>query len=138
MTNARVFPARASALPALTAFVAETGARAGVPPVSCQKLTLLVEELFTNTVLHGHRRDSDEPVRVELEVEPGRIALTYEDTAPPHNPFEDVQPPDETQSVEERLVGGLGVLLVATLAPDAQYQRAEGKNRIHLVMTVPD
>jgi len=138
MIDERVFPARSSALPAVTAFVAEIGARAGVPPGSCQKLTLLVEELFTNTVVHGHRRESDEPVRVELEVEPGRIALTYEDTAPPHNPFEDVQPPDETASVEERLVGGLGVLLVATLAPDVEYRRAEGKNRIHLVMPVPD
>jgi anti-sigma regulatory factor (Ser/Thr protein kinase) len=138
MTDARVFPARASALPAVAAFIAATSARAGIPPGSCQKLTLLVEELFTNTVVHGHRRDSDEPVRVQLEVGPGQIALTYEDTAPPHNPFGDIQRPDETASVEDRLVGGLGVLLVATLAPDAEYRRTEGKNRIHLVMPIPN
>jgi anti-sigma regulatory factor (Ser/Thr protein kinase) len=134
---ARVFPARLSALPEVAAFIAEAGARAGVPAGPCQKLTLLVEELFTNTVVHGHRRESDEPVRVALEVGPGRFALTYEDTAPAHDPFAGVQPPDETADVEERPVGGLGVLLVATMARDVEYRRADDRNRIRLVMVIP-
>ena len=137
VSGARVFPARLSALPEVAAFIAETGAGAGVPAGLCQKLTLLVEELFTNTVGHGHGRESEEPVFVGLDVEPGRIALIYEDTAPPHNPFEDVQPPDETADVEQRPVGGLGLLLVATLARDVEYHRAGDRNRIRLVMGVP-
>ncbi len=136
-SQAGIFPARLTALPEVAAFIAETGAGAGVPQGFCQKLTLLVEELFTNTVVHGHRRESEEPVRVELDVEPGRIALTYEDTAPPYDPFVDVQRPDETADVEERPVGGLGVLLVAALARDVEYHRSEGKNRIRLVLAVP-
>jgi anti-sigma regulatory factor (Ser/Thr protein kinase) len=137
ISSARVFPARLSALPEVAAFIAETGVRAGVPPGACQKLALLVEELFTNTVEHGHAGDSDEPVRVELEVEPGRFTMTYEDTAPPYDPFSGVQPPDETADVDERPVGGLGVLLVATLARDVEYRRVENRNRIRLVMAVP-
>jgi serine/threonine-protein kinase RsbW len=133
----RVFPARLDALPELTAFAAETGARAGVPPGSCQRLSLLVEELFTNTVVHGHRRESDQPVHVGLRIEPGWITLTYEDTAPPHDPFEDVRPPDDTADVEERPVGGLGVLLVAAMARDIEYRRAGDRNRIRLVMALP-
>src|SRR5215831_15488379 len=82
--KARVFPARLTALPDVAAFIADTALRAGIPTGSCQKLTLLVEELFTNTVEHGHRGECDEPVRVGLEVEPGWIALTYDDTAPAH------------------------------------------------------
>src|SRR5215470_16153562 len=117
-----VFPARLSALPATAAFIAETGARAGVSADLCRKLTLLVEELFTNTVVHGHRGDTDEPVRVGLETEPGWVALTYEDTAAPHNPFATVQRPDDTTDVDDRPVGGLGVLLVATLARDVEYR----------------
>lgn len=137
ISYARVFPARLNALPEVAAFIAETGARAGVAPGPCQKLTLLVEELFTNTVVHGHRRESDEPVRVELEVDPGRFTLTYEDTAPAHDPFAGIRRPDDTVDVEERPVGGLGVLLVATLARDVEYRRAEDKNRIRLVLTIP-
>jgi serine/threonine-protein kinase RsbW len=132
-----VLPARLSALPAMAAFIAETGARAGVSADLRNKLTLLVEELFTNTVVHGHGGERDEPVRVGLETEPGWIALTYEDTAPPHNPFEVVQQPDETMDVDDRPVGGLGVLLVATLARDVEYHRADGKNHIRLVVNTP-
>jgi len=137
MSVVKVFPARMSALPELASFIAEAGSAAGVSPDLRFKLTLLVEELFSNTVVHGHRRESDEPVRVGLDVEPGRIALCYEDTAPPHNPFASVQPPDETADVEERPVGGLGVLLVTTLARDIEYRHAEGRNRIRLVVPIP-
>lgn len=121
----------------MAAFITETAARADIPPGSCQKLTLLVEELFTNTVVHGHRQESDEPVRVGLQIDPGQIALTYEDTAPPHNPFEGVLRPDETAEVEGRRVGGLGLLLVASMARDVEYRRAQDSNRIRLVMDIP-
>jgi len=136
LSAARVFPARLTALPEVMAFIVETGAGAGLPPGACQKLSLLVEELFTNTVVHGHRRESDEPIRVGLQIDPGAIVLTYEDTAPPHNPFEDVQRPDETADVEERPVGGLGIFLVATMARDVEYRRDEDRNRIRLVLAV--
>ena len=132
-----VVPARLSALSRMAAFIAETGARAGVSADLCRKLTLLGEELFINTVEHGHRGDSDAPVRVGIETEPGWIALTYEDTAPPHDPFAAVQRPDDTTDVDDRLVGGLGVLLVATLARDVEYHRLDGKNHIRLVVTTP-
>lgn len=137
LLKARIFPARLTALPDVAAFIADTAARDGIPMGSCPKLTLLVEELFTNTVEHGHRRECDEPVRVGLQVEPGWITLTYDDTAPPHNPFEGVRRPDETASVEERPVGGLGVLLVASMARDAEYRRDEDGNHIRLVIAVP-
>jgi serine/threonine-protein kinase RsbW len=130
-----VFPARLSALPDVAAFIAETCAAAGIE--SYLRLTLLIEELFTNTVEHGHRRESDEPVHIALDIEPGRIAVTYEDTAPPHDPFAAVEPPDEAAGVEERPVGGLGLLLVASMARDVQYCRAEGMNRIRLVVDTP-
>ena len=132
-----VLPARLSALSGMAAFIAETGARAGVSADLCRKLTLLIEELFTNTVVHGHRGESDEPVRVALETAPGGIALTYEDTAPPHDPFAAVQRPDDATDVDDRPVGGLGVLLVATLARDVEYRRIDGKNHIRLVVITP-
>lgn len=134
MRYARRFPARLDALPAVSLFVREACDAAGLARDTGLKLGLVVEELFTNTVRHGHRGDSDEPVHLTVDTEPGRIALTYEDTAPPHDPFTAVTRPDEAASVEERAVGGLGVLLVATLARDVEYRRADGRNRIRLVV----
>jgi serine/threonine-protein kinase RsbW len=132
--HARAFPARIAALPAVTAFVDEVSQLAGMARPAGLRLALLVEELFTNTVLHGLRGDCDEPVRLALGLEPDRIALTCEDTAPPHDPFTAVPLPDGTASVEDRPVGGLGVLLVATMATDVVYSRVAGHNRICLVV----
>jgi serine/threonine-protein kinase RsbW len=133
----KVVPARLGSLPAVSAFIAEICAAASLTPDLCLKLTLLVEELFVNTVTHGHGHDTEEPVSIAVEVGPGRVALSYEDTAPPYDPFGAVIRPDETADVEDRPVGGLGVLLVAALAKDAEYHRADDKNRIRLVVNSP-
>ncbi len=69
-----------------------------------------------------------------LDVEPRRIVRTYEDTAPPHDPFATVSAPGTTAGVEERPLGGLGVLLVAAMAEHVQYARAGDRNRISLVI----
>ena len=132
---AKEFPARLDALPAVWAFVVEACDAAGFSRDAGLKVGLIVEELFSNTVQHGHGGDSDAPVDLAVDVEPGRVTLTYEDTAPAHDPFAAVAAPDVEATVEEREVGGLGVLLVATMASDVAYSRAGGRNRIRLVVT---
>jgi anti-sigma regulatory factor (Ser/Thr protein kinase) len=115
-------------------FIASVCAAAGVPRKTCLRLTLLVEELFTNTVVHGHGRDTESPIHLTVDVHVESIALTYEDTAPPHDPFAKVGVPDEAAGVEERPVGGLGVMLIAAMAERVQYTYAGGRNRISLIM----
>ena len=132
--HSRIFPARRDVLPQVDAFLGEVCAAAGLGRETCLRLTLLVEELFTNTVIHGHGADSEEPVRLECEVTPGRIALIYEDTGPPHDPFAQIIAPDDAAEVEDRPVGGLGVLLVSAMAQQVEYRRAGDRNRISLVI----
>ncbi|MFI5375030.1 MAG: ATP-binding protein [Candidatus Rokuibacteriota bacterium] len=132
--RSRTFPARRDLLPQVDAFLAEVCAAAGLGRDTCLRLTLLVEELFTNTVVHGHGADSDAPVRLECEVAPGRVALVYEDTGPAHDPFAQVTTPDAEAPVEERPVGGLGVLLVSAMAEQLEYRRDGDRNRISLVV----
>jgi anti-sigma regulatory factor (Ser/Thr protein kinase) len=133
-TYRRIFPARRAALPQVDAFLAEVCAAASLPRETCLRVTLLVEELFTNTVVHGHGGDSDAPVQLDCEVAAGRMALVYEDTGPPHDPFATVASPDPAAGVEERPVGGLGVLLVSALAGQVEYRRIGDRNRISLVI----
>jgi len=108
-----------------------------VPRKACLRLTLLVEELFTNTVVHGHGVDTESPVYLGFEIQPRAIALTYEDTARPYDPFARVRVPDEALGVEDRPVGGLGVALVAAIAERVEYAHVGGKNRISLVIPTP-
>ena len=135
VTHVEVFPARMSEVPAVTAFTARACLAAGLARDACLRLTLLVEELFTNTIEHGHGQDSEAPVRLVFDVAPGRVGLLYEDTGPPHNPFAAVTLPDNTAEVEDRPVGGLGLVLIAALASEVRYRREDGKNLISLAIT---
>jgi serine/threonine-protein kinase RsbW len=125
----RFFPARRDALPQVESFLAEVCAAAGLDRGMCLRVTLVVEELFTNTVVHGHGADREAPVRLDCEVVPGHITLT----GPPHDPFAAVVRPDPDADVQDRPVGGLGVLLVSAMARHVEYRRADGRNRISLV-----
>ena len=70
-----------------------------------------------------------------FDVAPGRVGLLYEDTGPPHDPFAAVALPDDTAEVDERPVGGLGLVLIAALASEVHYRREDGKNLISLAIT---
>jgi anti-sigma regulatory factor (Ser/Thr protein kinase) len=107
--------------------------RQGVDREHCLRLNLVVEELFTNTVKHGHRGDADAPVWVSVDSSPAGVHVTYEDTAPPFNPYAlFANAPDTTLSL--RRIGGLGVLLTRELASSRDYAYLFGRNRIRLTL----
>ena len=124
------FPARHSALLRVQTFVEDACARAKIVPADHLRLMLLIEELFVNTVSHGHGRDSDEPVRLALTVTSASIAVEYGDTAQPYDPFAPLEIAPDREDIADRPVGGLGVRLITTMAEDVGYVRDDGWNRI--------
>ena len=129
-------PARMDSLAEATAFVEAFCADRGVAPNDQLRLTLVVEELFTNTVRHGHGGGSDAPVRIALRADPLRVELAYEDSAPPFDPLDQVarSPIDETADVADRPVGQLGIALVVSLVERASYVREDGRNCLRLAL----
>lgn len=132
--EARTFQARMDSLPAAVDFVAAFCTRHGIADGDALRLTLMVEELFTNTVAHGHGGDCDAPVHVELGVAETHLALHYQDSAPPFDPrrHADAAAPALDAEVDARGVGGLGVHLVAKLAQSLDYDFVDGANRLRL------
>lgn len=132
-TAAGSFAARASELRRIGTFLNDFCTRQGVDRERCLKLNLVVEELFTNTVRHGHRGDSDAPVWVSVDTSSSEVHVTYEDTAPPFNPYAlFANAPETTLSL--RKIGGLGVLLTRELASTRDYAYLFGRNRIRLTL----
>ena len=116
------------------AFVEAFCTRHGVGRDNGLRLTLIVEELFTNTVVHGHGGDCDAPVDVTLSKHAGEVAVLYEDTAPAHDPTAALRSPrpELTADVESRTIGGLGIHLMGQLVRRARYEYADGRNRLWL------
>ena len=130
----RRFRARLDEASTVSAFVESS--LAGMPPRLIKRVQLIVEELFLNTVTHGHGGDCEAPVDVGLRIEGDRLTLSYEDTAPAFNPFARVEPPDPTASLETRSVGHLGLFLVTQLAERCDYARTGDRNCVTIELPV--
>ena len=136
MKYARVgqFLARLDQLRPLQAFLEAFCANSGLPRQECLRLNLVLEELFTNTVKHGHRGDCDAPVWIGLTRTNGGVQVVYEDKAPPFNPYARLSEPVVDTTVSMRKIGGLGVLLTKELAATRDYAYLFGRNRIRLTL----
>jgi anti-sigma regulatory factor (Ser/Thr protein kinase) len=128
------FLSRLDQLRPLQAFLEAFCANSGLPRQECLRLNLVLEELFTNTVKHGHRGDCDAPVWIGLTRADGAVQVVYEDKAPPFNPYARLSEPVVDTTVSMRKIGGLGVLLTKELAATRDYAYVFGRNRIRLTL----
>jgi len=133
-TRMGMFPSRLEAWKNARAFIEEFCRGARVPRDSGLKANLVIEELFLNTVKHGHRGGSEAPVWITLSASAGEISLIYEDRAPPFNPFAAATRELLEALAETRREGGLGVILAHGLTATADYSYIFGRNRIRLTL----
>jgi anti-sigma regulatory factor (Ser/Thr protein kinase) len=126
-TNARcaMFPARLRELRHLRAFLEDFCGAQAIERSRCLRLNLVLEELFVNSIEHGYRGDCDAPIWITLDAGFEAVQITYEDTAPPFNPFARLPDP-------EQKIGGLGMLLTRELAAGRDYAYLFGRNRLRL------
>ena len=103
-----------------------------LPHTDRERLILIVEELFCNSVEHGYGEDCDQPIWLTLTPGAEGCRLVYEDCASAHNPFAVVRDPMVDADLETRPVGGLGVYLVVQMSSSKRYERRENRNIIEL------
>jgi serine/threonine-protein kinase RsbW len=134
------FPARLAMLPATAAFARAFCDRHGIARNDALRLTLVIEELFSNTVRHGYGVESEAPIGLTLGVHEGLITLLYEDRAPRFDPLASMAAPPAslTEPIERRPVGGLGVHLLGRLVQGARYSYEDGSNRLWLTLAQGD
>ena len=136
VTNARsaMFHSRFAELQGVSDFLEGFCADLAAGRQLCLRLNLVLEELFVNTVRHGHGGGSDAPVWVTLDATPGTVRVTYEDTGPPFNPYAHLPAKAPDTTLEMRKIGGLGLLLTKELAATRDYAYLFGRNRIRLAL----
>ena len=128
--------ARLEGLAEAISFVEAFCADRGVSESDGLRLSLVLEELFTNTVVHGHGGGSDAPVRMALRADASHLELSYEDSAPPFDPvaYAARSPVDPAAAVADRPIGHLGLALVVDMAERIRYARLDDRNRILLAL----
>jgi serine/threonine-protein kinase RsbW len=90
-------------------------------------MNLALEELVTNIISYGYDDEHEHVIGIELALQPDSLRARIEDDGTPFNPMESRRP-DIDLPLEERPIGGLGILLVSRLMDEIAYERRDGKN----------
>ena len=97
------------------------------------KINIGVEEIFVNIANYAYENGEGE-VEIDCEIlgPPLRIEISFLDSGKKFNPLTFAEP-DTTVSIENRKVGGLGILLTKKLVDDLQYEYIDGRNMTKIV-----
>ena len=105
---------------------------AGLDSKAAYRLRLAVDEIATNIVLYAYR-DAGVPGEVTIcgELSEELLTITLEDTGnsfdPRNRQLPDAQ--DLAKPLEDRPVGGLGILLALQGVDEFSYERVDDRNR---------
>lgn len=102
-----------------------------------RSLNVALDEILTNTMVHGFAGREGGAVTVEVELHPDRVSVTVTDDGKPFDPF-GLATPDTALPVEERPVGGLGLHLVRGMMDEVSYHRRADRNVVVLAKRLPD
>lgn len=126
----QTFRADADELPLVELFVTGAAEQAALPQKHLLHLKLAVEEVFINICRHAYKGASGD-VLVRVMDTPARFRVAFCDEGPPFDPLA-LETPDLAAGVEDRKVGGLGIVLTRRLMSAVYYAREGNRNILRL------
>ena len=122
--------ASTACLHAAMEFVRTGALEASLPEARIGVLDLLIEEIFMNVCRHAYPDGRQGVVTLTYSVPaPGELSVEVADQGTEFNPLT-AAPPDLALNLKSRPIGGLGILLVKTLAQFITYRRDRDWNRL--------
>ena len=115
-----------SSLSLVREFVLSEAAQAGVPLATVPKMDLVLEEALVNVAHHAYG-GKEGRFEVECAVRDAMFCCLIRDWGTAFNPLAAPRP-DTSASMEERAVGGLGILFVTTMSDACSYARTGDAN----------
>lgn len=121
-------PARVQSVRAFHEFVRNGAKQAGLNSADMDLLDLVLEEILVNVARYAYE-DGGGEVEVAYVAEENTLLIEITDRGRDFNPLA-AAPPDLNLGLNERPIGGLGVLLVKQHVGSLQYRREMGQNTV--------
>ena len=101
------------------------------------QFNLVIEELFVNIASYSYKDKENGKCKITIDYDKDKqeVKLSIEDNGIKFNPLEK-EDPDTTLSVEDRPIGGLGILLVKKNMDNIEYKYEDNKNILILSKNV--
>lgn len=114
-------PARWESIEHLLSFVDTLETHMELSEDQAYLLRLVVEEIATNIVKYSYDHHVDGMIELVCETGDGELRVIIRDHGRPFDP-RDCPPPDMSENVMERSIGGLGIFLVREMCDTLSYQ----------------
>ena len=113
-------------------FVKDSAEVAGFSEGEIYEIRLAVDEACANIISHGYK-GNDGDITVTVDHDNDSLTVSLRDSAPLYNPLEETPSPNLDIPLEERAIGGMGVLIVKQNTDCVKYQHsATGGNELIL------
>ncbi len=122
----KTFPAEVDSLGDALGFVEAELEKLDCPMDAMMQISVCVEEMFVNVANYAYQGEPGE-VKLSIDEEEGSVSITLTDEGVPFDPLAK-EDPDITLALEDRPLGGLGILMVKKSMNEVNYERKDGKN----------
>jgi serine/threonine-protein kinase RsbW len=121
-----------AALAELRSFLQQRLAVFKLSEVIRHQVTLAVEEVCANLIIHSHACNPKEEIHLEIKEWNKKIIVEITDKGDAFNLLE-YEVPDLSQVIEAKRKGGIGILLVKKIMDEIQFESKNGKNICRLI-----
>ncbi len=117
----------------VTDFINDQLSQTGCPVRTQMQIDIVIDEIFSNIAkfayapMHGK-------ATVRIETAHREAVITFIDSGRHYNPLEQ-RAPDITSPLEEREIGGLGLMIVKKMMDDVHYTYLDGQNILQVRKT---
>jgi len=100
------------------------------------QVTLAVEEVCANLIIHSHSCNPKEKIELEILKNRKGVIIEITDQGEAFNLL-DYDAPELKQVMEEKRKGGLGIILVKKIMDGIEFESKNGKNICRLIKNFP-
>ncbi len=122
-----------SELDRLHDFLEALGEKHGASSAFVNSVNLALEEAVVNVINYAYPEGASGEIQLNATCHEGTMTFTLTDYGTPFDPTAAPEA-DTTSALEDRQIGGLGILLIRNIMDSVRYQRADNAN--HLTMSI--
>lgn len=123
---------KTTALADLRSFLQTTLSELNLSDKDQHQLTLAVEEVCANLIIHSHQCNGSDQIKLEVKESPDKLIFEITDKGKAFNLL-DYEVPDLKKVISEKRKGGLGIILVKTIMDEIEFESNKGKNTCRLI-----
>ncbi|MDD3906719.1 MAG: ATP-binding protein [Bacteroidales bacterium] len=126
---------RIEALSVLAGEIEDLAEKWELPMPLTMSLNLVLEEAVSNVIFYAFNDHQKHLIQISFALENKILTVEIVDDGIPFDPLSQ-KLPDITLPVEERPIGGLGILLILKIMDQVSYSRQNNQNRLTLVKNI--